>query len=122
MKIELIAKYKNKMTKKHNKLYYEQGRNGYTMSDTINPKMKLSKEELGLKDNRIPNYYIGKNGYEARKVIDNFDLSYNVGTATTYLLRCGKKKEQGMTDNEKHIEDIQKSINHLQFEIERLKE
>ena len=110
------------MTKKHNKLYYDKGRNGYTMSDTINPKMLLNKEELGLKDNRIPEYYKGKNGYEARKVIDNFDLSYNVGTATTYLLRCGKKKEQGMTDNEKHIEDIQKSINHLQFEIERLKE
>ena len=36
------------MTVKHNKLYYEQGRNGYTMSDTINPKMKLTKDELGL--------------------------------------------------------------------------
>ena len=162
------------MTVKHNKLYYEKGRNGYVMSDTINPNMKdikrkvspvpkeqttsvslgkvnpkmlLSKEDLadlsnevkdyfsGTKnhhrilkcepetiDDRVPNYYRGKNGYEARKVIDNFDLSYNVGTATTYLLRCGKKKEQGMTDNEKHIEDIQKAINHLQFEIERLKE
>ena len=135
------------MTVKHNKLYYEKGRNGYTMSDTINPKMKLSKEELGLKekleskleegetllfreskedvgvwDDRVPSYYRGKNGYEARRVIDNFDLSYNVGTATTYLLRCGKKKEEGMTDTEKHIEDIQKAINHLEFEIERLKE
>jgi hypothetical protein len=34
------------MSEKHNKLYYEKGRNGYTMSDTINPKMKLSKEDL----------------------------------------------------------------------------
>ena len=116
------------MSEKHNKLYYEQGRNGYTMSDTINPKMKLSKEELGLKehigvwDDRVPSYYRGSNGYEARKVIDNFDLSYNVGTATTYLLRCGKKKEEGMTDNAKHIEDIQKAINHLEFEKERLHE
>ena len=76
-----------------------------------------------MKNNRIPSYYIGRRyKIEARKVIEDFDLSYNVGTATTYLLRCGKKKEQGMTDNEKHIEDIQKSINHLQFEIERLKE
>ena len=123
--------------------------------DTINPKMKLSKEDLmkhdplfdeelkekvkenytgvsnhhrivregfELKDNRIPDYYIGNNGYEARKVIDNFDLSYNVGTATTYLLRCGKKKEEGMTDTEKHIEDLQKAKNHIDFEIERLKE
>tara|TARA_R110000744_G_scaffold333522_1_gene438945 strand:- start:49 stop:576 length:528 start_codon:yes stop_codon:yes gene_type:complete len=51
------------MSEKHNKLYYEQGRNGYTMSDTwmekviedkdnkwsggeINPKMLLNKEDL----------------------------------------------------------------------------
>ena len=125
----------------------------------INPKMKLSKEDLlkeklesqleegetlvfresriperietpefdsliiqAGKDNRIPDYYIGNNGYEARKVIDNFELSYNVGTATTYLLRCGKKKEEGMTDTEKHIEDLQKAKNHIDFEIERLKE
>ena len=113
----------------------------------VNPKMLLSKEDLadltnevkdyfsgvknhhrivkadsGVWDDRVPNYYRGKNGYEARKVIDNFDLSYNVGTATTYLLRCGKKKEQGMTDNAKHIEDIQKAINHLEFEKERLQE
>ena len=70
---------------------------------------------------RIPNYYIGKvYGYEARKVVEDWNLSYNVGTATTYLLRCGKKKEQGMSDNAKHIEDINKAINHLKFEIEKL--
>jgi hypothetical protein len=68
----------------------------------------------------IPSYYIGNNGYEARKVIAGFDLSYNVGTATTYLLRCGKKKEQGMSDKDKHIDDINKAINHLKFELERL--
>lgn len=145
---------------KHSKYYYEQGRNTSTTwkdevvedknkkcsGGEINPKMKLSKDELlkekleskleegetllfreskedvGVWDDRVPSYYRGKNGYEARRVIDNFDLSYNIGTATTYLLRCGKKKEEGMTDNEKHIEDIQKAINHLEFEIERLKE
>jgi hypothetical protein len=121
--------------------------------DTINPKMKLSKEELGNtfeediadlkkevkenytgvlnhhrietpefdsliiqagKDNRIPDYYIGNNGYEARKVIDNFDLSYNVGTAVTYLLRAEKKHDTP-------IECIQKAINHLEFELDKLK-
>ena len=73
-------------------------------------------------NNRVPNYYIGNNGYEARKVVSGFDLSYNVGTATSYLLRAGKKKEEGMSDTDKHIEDLQKAINHLEFEIERLKE
>ena len=91
------------------------------MKDKVNPKMLLTKEELGLQDNRVPEYYKGKNGYEARKVVDNFELSYNVGTCTTYLLRCGKKTEEGMSNIDKHIEDIQKGINHLEFEIERLK-
>ena len=33
----------------------------------------------------IPTYYKGKNGYMAKDVVENFDLSYNVGTAVTYL-------------------------------------
>ena len=37
-----------------------------------------------LKTNPIPNYYIGNTyGYEARKVVEDWDLSYNVGTAGT---------------------------------------
>ena len=118
------------MTKKHNKLYYEQGRNGYVMSDTINPKMKLRKEDLLKHDplfdkdikadvdyskDKIPNYYIGKvYGYEARKVIEDFDLSYNIGTATTYLLRAKRKHSTS-------VECIQKAINHLEFELDKIK-
>tara|TARA_R110000824_G_scaffold72590_3_gene185157 strand:+ start:826 stop:1185 length:360 start_codon:yes stop_codon:yes gene_type:complete len=117
----------------------------------INPKMKLSKEDLlkeklesqleegetlvfresriperietpefdsliiqAGKDNRIPDYYIGNNGYEARKVVDGFDLSYNVGTAVTYLLRAERKHDTP-------IDCIQKAINHLEFELDKLK-
>mgnify|MGYP003675502769 FL=1 len=119
IEIELIAKYKRKMSEKHNNIYYEQGRNGYTMSDTVNPKMKLTKEELGLEvdysKDKIPNYYIGKvYGYEARKVIEDFDLSYNIGTATTYLLRAKRKHTTS-------VECIQKAINHLEFELDKIK-
>jgi hypothetical protein len=117
----------------------------------INPKMKLSKEDLlkeklesqleegetlvfresriperietpefdsliiqAGKDNRIPDYYIGNNGYEARKVVDGFDLSYNVGTAVTYLLRAERKHDTP-------IDCIQKAINHLEFELDKIK-
>jgi hypothetical protein len=73
-----------------------------------------------INEEDIPSYYKGKNGYMAKDVVSNFDLSYNIGTATTYLLRCGKKKEEGKTDTEKHIEDIQKAINHLHFELDRI--
>jgi len=71
--------------------------------------------------NKIPNYYIGKHyKYEARKVIADWELSYNVGNSVTYLLRCGKKTEAGMNNLDKHIEDIKKAIHHLEFELEEL--
>jgi hypothetical protein len=97
------------------KYYYDYTRNqGYNQT---NEKVRLP--ETANID--VPNYYIGQvYGYEARKVIEDWDLSYNVGTATTYLLRCGKKKEKGMNDKDKHIEDIKKAINHLKFEIDKL--
>ncbi len=64
----------------------------------------------------IPDYYIGKtHGYEARKVIEDFQAdSYNIGTAITYLLRAGKKEGNPI------IQDIKKAINHLNFELDRL--
>ena len=68
-----------------------------------------------MKDNRIPSYYIGKRyKIEARKVIEDFDLSYNVGTACTYLMRANRKHASP-------IECIQKAINHLEFELDKLK-
>ena len=62
----------------------------------------------------IPSYYKGKNGYMAKDVVTNFDLSYNVGTAVTYLLRSKNKHKYG------GVEDIRKAINHLHFELDKL--
>ncbi len=68
-----------------------------------------------MKDNRIPNYYIGSRyKIEARKVIEDFELSYNIGTAVTYLLRAERKHASP-------VECIQKAINHLEFELDKLK-
>jgi hypothetical protein len=68
------------------------------------------------KKNPEPHYYTGKTyGYSARCVVEDFDLSYNVGTACSYLLRAGKKEGNPAE------QDIQKAINHLQFELEKLK-
>ena len=85
---------------KHNKYYWEVGRNGYIPSTTM--------------DERIPSYYIGKHHkYEARKVIEDFDLTYNIGTAVTYLLRANRKHDTP-------TECIKKAIAHLEFELEKL--
>jgi hypothetical protein len=67
-----------------------------------------------MKDKDIPEYYKGKNGYMAKDVVSNFDLSYNVGTAVTYLLRSTKKHKDG------GVQDIRKAINHLHFELEKI--
>ena len=122
---------------KHNKYYYDKGRNGWTPTTTwknqvvedkdnkcgggeINPKMLLTKEELSMtkidyKKHKTPNYYIGGIfGYEARKIIEDFDLSYNLGTASSYILRSARKHDT-------QIDCIQKAINHLEFELDKLK-
>ena len=65
-------------------------------------------------EEKIPEYYKGKNGYMAKDVVANFDLSYNIGTAVTYLIRSKRKQNDG------GLEDIKKAINHLHFELERL--
>ena len=65
-------------------------------------------------ENEIPEYYKGKNGYMAKDVVSNFDLTYNIGTAVTYLLRSKRKHNDG------GVEDIRKAINHLHFELDRL--
>ena len=66
------------------------------------------------KEKEIPKYYKGKNGYMAKDVVTNFALSYNVGTAVTYLLRSKRKHDDG------GVEDLRKAINHLHFELDKL--
>lgn len=66
-------------------------------------------------DKRIPHYYIGNNGYEARKVCDNFDLPYHLATATTYILRAYHKHDTP-------VDCITKAIAHLEFELEKISE
>ena len=70
---------------------------------------------IDYKTTTEPSYYSGtKYGYSARKVVEDFNLSYNVGTAVSYLLRAGNKEGNPAE------EDIQKAINHLHFELDKL--
>ena len=74
----------------------------------------MTKKE-DYKKHPEPHYYSGrKYGYSARKVGEDFDLSYNVGTACSYLMRAGKKEGNPAE------QDIQKAINHLHFELDKL--
>jgi hypothetical protein len=65
--------------------------------------------------NKIPKYYIGKTyKIEARKVVEDFDLTYNIGTAVTYLLRAKRKHKSP-------VDCIKKAIAHLEFELDKIK-
>ena len=65
-----------------------------------------------LVDDRVPHYYKGKEGYEARKVCDNFDLTYHLATATTYIIGSYHKHDTP-------IDCLKKAIAHIEFEIEK---
>ena len=66
-----------------------------------------------------PKYYIGKVfGYEASHIIEDFALSYNIGSVCSYILRAGSKKSKGMSAIEK--DDYYNAIAHLKMEIDKL--
>lgn len=56
-----------------------------------------------------PSHYMSKNGIESIDVIESFDLNFNLGNATKYILRSGKKWNR--------IEDLRKAIWYLEREI-----
>ncbi len=91
----------------HSKYYYD-----YTRNCTCEKKELINKEDIIDLD--IPEYYKGKNGYMAKDVVSNFGLSYNCGTATTYILRSKNKHNDG------GISDLKKAMAHLKFELEIL--
>lgn len=64
---------------------------------------------------KTPEYYKGTYyKMEAHEVIEDFcGDNYNLGVALAYLMRCGKKPNNDIS------KDIQKAIDHLNFELKR---
>ena len=63
-----------------------------------------------------PAHYGGKdNPYEAIKVIEAWDLGFNLGNVIKYISRAGKK------DQTKTLEDLNKALWYLQRELEHNK-
>tara|TARA_R100001129_G_scaffold161138_1_gene125983 strand:+ start:286 stop:519 length:234 start_codon:yes stop_codon:yes gene_type:complete len=72
--------------------------------------------ENNYKKNPQPEYYIGKvYGYTVKDIVDDFNLGSWTSQAVQYILRSGKKEENTAE------QDIQKAINVLHFELDRLK-
>lgn len=58
-----------------------------------------------------PNHYTWHSKIECKDVAGEFN--YNIGTAIAYLWRCGHKHNQP-------AEDLNKAIQHIRFELERI--
>lgn len=124
-----LLSYINDCTKEEVKNALDEMRNGHQPIG-----IKLFQEEtlqnLGIADDdssqanddpvNHPNYYAdGK--IEVIDYIEDKNLGYHLGTAVKYISRAGKKHEQGMTDKEKEIQDLQKAVWFINRKIELLK-
>lgn len=61
-----------------------------------------------------PAHYTEGREYEPRRVIEDWGLGFNLGNAIKYISRAGRKGNA--------IEDLNKAIQYIRFEIERLEE
>lgn len=72
-------------------------------------------------ENRVqhPSYYGLRHGIEVIDIVRYMD--FNLGNVIKYVLRAGRKREEGMTAQEKCIEDLEKALFYLQDEIKMRK-
>ena len=62
-----------------------------------------------------PDYYEANNPFEVIKIIQHYNLSFELANCCKYIIRAGKKNP------DKHIEDLEKAMQYLQFEIDKVK-
>lgn len=67
--------------------------------------------------NHPQHYTSHPSGIECIDITRHHDFC--IGNAIKYLWRAGLKSEQGLSDKEKQIEDLQKAIWYIQDEIKR---
>lgn len=49
------------------------------------------------------------------------EFDFCLGNAIKYIVRAGKKHSEGMSDQAKNIEDLEKAKQYIDFEIEHIK-
>lgn len=69
-----------------------------------------------------PSHYLWLKDLCGIEVIDiTRHMDFDLGNATKYILRQGHKSEEGMSDKEKAIEDLEKAIWYIKDKIEMIK-
>jgi len=71
------------------------------------------------KVNHPSHYTKHPSGIECIQIIEHYNFC--VGNAIKYLWRAGLKSEEGKSDMDKQIEDLEKAAWYVNREIERLK-
>lgn len=86
-------------------------------TEEINNIITKSEDKV---DHRVehPSYYKDPSGVECITVARYRD--FNIGNALKYLWRAGFKTEEGISDIDKQIEDLQKAIFYIKDEINKL--
>lgn len=74
-----------------------------------------------MTDKINPNHYKSIDGYEVIDIIEYFNLNFARGNSIKYLLRAGKKAEEGYDQLDKEIEDLEKAGWYIMRELKRLK-
>lgn len=67
-------------------------------------------------DKTRPEYYKAEGPYECYKVINHWNLNFNLGSVLKYIKRAGLKKSETVLD------DLLKARQYIDFEIERVKD
>ncbi len=65
-------------------------------------------------DIEMPHHYVEGRKYEPRKVIYDWALNFNLGSAVKYIARAGRKGDA--------VKDLRKAIKFIEFEIEEIEE
>ena len=70
-----------------------------------------------------PAHYAKGRKYEPIKVINDWDLNFNLGNTIKYISRAGRKQDFENQDQlSKTLEDLRKARWYLDYEITRLEE
>ena len=81
--------------------------------------------DMMMKDEKVshPSHYTWLKELCGIEVIDIArHLDFDMGNALKYLLRAGKKSEEGYSDKEKEIQDLKKAVWYIQDKIKMLEE
>lgn len=80
------------------------------------------KEEINSVEDRVghPSYYTSHpSGVECIDITRHY--CFDIGNAIKYLWRAGLKKEEGISNRDKEIEDLEKAIWYIKDHIESLR-